>query len=188
MKDRYVIASSVIPISEKLEHELRLQAKQALPIFNYNEHSTDDQLRLQTKPKSTKEFARFVDHLYGILYEEDLLTKDHIISDWVIIVSKKGCQEQHMHTDYAPTLSVSDHEKPLSIIIGLEKTSSILVLCDDDTTQRIEFGKGQIFAFRGDVVHAGDRYDEENIRLHCYVDTTKVKRLRNKTYLKGEDF
>ena len=43
--------------------------------------------------------------------------------------------------------------------------------------------KGDILIFDGDEIHAGSAYTRDNTRIHLYLDTTEVKRMRNKTYL-----
>lgn len=40
-----------------------------------------------------------------------------------------------------------------------------------------------IVIFRGDLVHAGSGYENENYRLHAYMDSPKVPRTINRTWL-----
>ena len=47
--------------------------------------------------------------------------------------------------------------------------------------KRIEMNKGDLFLFRGDLVHAGSEYDKSNIRLHCFMD--RDYRKPNRTWL-----
>jgi hypothetical protein len=42
---------------------------------------------------------------------------------------------------------------------------------------------GDIAVFRADLVHAGSSYENENIRIHGYLDTKAVPRLPNGTYI-----
>jgi ectoine hydroxylase-related dioxygenase (phytanoyl-CoA dioxygenase family) len=52
----------------------------------------------------------------------------------------------------------------------------------------IEINKGDVLVFRADLVHAGSDYDEENIRLHLYLDSPYVKREPNKTWVIAESY
>ena len=47
----------------------------------------------------------------------------------------------------------------------------------------LELNPGDIFVFRGDLVHAGAAYDKENFRIHCFLDSDCVLRDPNKTFL-----
>jgi len=40
-----------------------------------------------------------------------------------------------------------------------------------------------MFIFRGDLVHAGAGYNDENIRLHVYLDSYLCPREPNRTYI-----
>jgi hypothetical protein len=43
------------------------------------------------------------------------------------------------------------------------------------------FGVGDAFVFRPDLIHAGDAYDEENVRSHCYLDTATLPGFTRRT-------
>ena len=51
---------------------------------------------------------------------------------------------------------------------------------------QVKFNKGEAFFGRGDIIHAGDGYDEDNIRLHWFGDYPKNGRDHNHTYLYNE--
>ena len=40
-----------------------------------------------------------------------------------------------------------------------------------------------VLVFRGDVVHAGSWYEQENLRIHAYVDVEGASRRANVTYI-----
>jgi len=46
----------------------------------------------------------------------------------------------------------------------------------------INLDKGDIIIFRADLVHSGASYEEENNRIHCYLDSNTVHRNPNKTF------
>ena len=43
--------------------------------------------------------------------------------------------------------------------------------------------KGDILVFRGDLVHAGSSYKDDNIRIHAYLDSPVVPRDKNTTFI-----
>jgi len=53
---------------------------------------------------------------------------------------------------------------------------------DDCFSQtRLSLSRGDVLLFRGDLVHAGSAYDDNNVRLHCYMDMSV--RIPNRTWL-----
>jgi|LakMenEpi03Aug12_release.lakeMendotaPanAssembly.Ray.scaffolds.fasta_scaffold5816299_1 hypothetical protein len=50
-----------------------------------------------------------------------------------------------------------------------------------------KLNKGDIFIFRGDLVHAGSSYKKSNIRLHCFLDSSLVHRDSNRTWKVKQD-
>jgi hypothetical protein len=53
-----------------------------------------------------------------------------------------------------------------------------------------QFGVGDAFIFRPDLIHAGDAFDEENVRSHCFLDSTTLvgfKRRTNGTFIPSDD-
>jgi hypothetical protein len=49
----------------------------------------------------------------------------------------------------------------------------------------VNLKKGQICVLRGDIIHAGAAYAEENIRIYCFYDSYVVLPPKNKVYLIG---
>jgi hypothetical protein len=47
----------------------------------------------------------------------------------------------------------------------------------------LELEKGDIFIFRGDLIHAGSRYEHDNVRIHTYLDSPVVPRDPNRTWI-----
>ena len=53
----------------------------------------------------------------------------------------------------------------------------------------VEFGAGDVFIFRPDVIHAGDAFEEENVRCHCFLDTAALRgyvRRENGTFIPSD--
>ena len=86
-------------------------------------------------------------------------------SEWSILWSKAGGNEQGKHTDfskfdferYAGIISVSGASK---LEIGDQSTS------DPTELSTISLGKGFCVIFRGDCVHAGSAYEAEDFRIY----------------------
>ena len=47
----------------------------------------------------------------------------------------------------------------------------------------VHLKKGDILAFRGDLVHAGSGYDKDNWRMHAFLDSEMVERKANATWI-----
>ena len=60
-------------------------------------------------------------------------------------------------------------------------------LCQDVATE-VKLNAGDVFVFRGDLLHAGGEYVKRNIRVHCYVDSpcAPKKRDKKRTYTMHE--
>lgn len=101
------------------------------------------------------------------------------IGTCVILHSVKGCGRQPWHTDYDPDLCKAVTTKPMGVILALQNNTFFNVYGKN----KIHMKKGDIIVFDGDEIHAGSAYTQDNTRIHLYLDTTEVKRMRNKTYL-----
>merc|ERR1711924_542118 len=55
--------------------------------------------------------------------------------------------------------------------------------------ETVELNAGDIFIFRGDLIHTGPQYDALNIRIHCFIDSPCAPKRRNPdvTYRAEED-
>lgn len=47
----------------------------------------------------------------------------------------------------------------------------------------IDLHSGDLFIFRADLIHAGCAYDVDNVRLHVFLDSQYIKRIKNRTYI-----
>ena len=50
-------------------------------------------------------------------------------------------------------------------------------------SNKLLLNAGDILVFRSDMIHAGSEYTEQNIRLHCYLDSSYVIREENTTFI-----
>jgi ectoine hydroxylase-related dioxygenase (phytanoyl-CoA dioxygenase family) len=122
----------------------------------------------------------------------------HTIRDVVLLVSRPGCRRQAAHTDYVPTselLSATDAEMPLLFLLALEDDTTLEVWPQSHLviqgrrggpavrSQTVHLSAGDAILFRGDLIHAGSAYDNQNMRIHAYLDSTAVPRDPNRTYV-----
>jgi ectoine hydroxylase-related dioxygenase (phytanoyl-CoA dioxygenase family) len=112
---------------------------------------------------------------------------------WVGLLSKKGCRQQHWHTDYDcdALATMPDESVPFSVLLALQDQTFLDVIPKSirlseplQQPTKLQLNPGDVVVFRGDLVHAGSAYpNEENYRIHAYVDPVNFKRKRNATYL-----
>jgi gentisate 1,2-dioxygenase len=48
--------------------------------------------------------------------------------------------------------------------------------------ERVSMNAGDIMIFRADTVHAGSAYQQENIRIHVYLDSPMIQRIQNRVW------
>jgi ectoine hydroxylase-related dioxygenase (phytanoyl-CoA dioxygenase family) len=90
-----------------------------------------------------------------------------------VLFSKKGCVEQKLHTDYPLTedLEIQESEEDknkascFALVALMDNTSIIL-----GDGKPLNIAKGDVLFSRGDLVHAGSGYEQDNVRLHVYFD------------------
>jgi hypothetical protein len=152
-------------------------------IFNNDVNRKDDRKRKQVPVR--------LPQLFKIFKEEypELTPKSA-----TLLLSESGCQKQAAHCDYVPTTLVSP--LPLLVFIALEDDTYIDVWPKSHTLekklrpierQQLSLGKGDLLVFRADLVHAGSAYTKRNMRIHLYLDSPAVKRVRNRTYIIHEE-
>ena len=184
--------------------QMKKQTEKARVIFNHNEtNAHNDNKRTQVNLKvGSKKMQAFMCIIKQKIHN---LGFNHAMNNWVIIRSKPGCRDQAAHTDYVPSTEIAacpDNQMPLAILIALMPDTKIHVwpksirlasmnpelYVDIKPIKRltITLNEGDLFIFRGDLVHAGSGYSEENIRLHCFMDSQIVPRTQNRTYLVGK--
>lgn len=132
-------------------------------------------------------------------------------NDWVCIKSMAKCKAQAAHIDYPPPFNENCEisQIPINVLVALQDETYLYVWPkshkvvamestrsknqedpekeDQDQEDEIihmkilEMKQGDIVLFRGDLVHAGAKYDKENYRLHCFMDYEY--RIPNRTWL-----
>jgi hypothetical protein len=164
------------------------------PIFQTKTYKDNDKKRRQMNvPKNKEPFASFLASL-----EETIMSKIPAsvfrknsprleIRDWVLLHSLPGCQRQVEHTDYDPEViaEITDEaDVPWLVLVALQDNTTLDVFDDQEQHKLLALDAGDILLFRSDLVHAGSAYTEDNLRLHAYLDSPFVKRIKNRTWYK----
>ena len=89
----------------------------------------------------------------------------------VFMRSLAGCGKQKTHVDRAAKddpqalTNLPLGKVPLSVIWAIEDGTTILI-----HGKRYAIPRNHLLIFRGDLCHAGDKYDRRNTRIHAYLD------------------
>ena len=166
---KYIVLDTQIELQENYVQSMKLKALHGSNIFNPNKK------RIQC---IVKKHDSTMKKICGFLQTHNFL-KHRTVGTTAILHSKSGCKRQQWHTDYDPEVCKSTSLKPMGAIFALEDNTYFNI----HKKRKILLKKGQILIFDGDLVHAGSAYDEENTRIHFYLDSPHVPRKKNKTYL-----
>jgi len=89
-------------------------------------------------------------------------------------------KHQPRHADSAERNSLRDQrpeDVPLACIVALQDGTRLHVWpFDTGKEEEVVLNAGDMLLFRGDLGHAGAEYDEENWRLHVYIDSPVIER------------
>jgi hypothetical protein len=87
-----------------------------------------------------------------------------------ILYAKENCTKQCLHTDYKLHKTCKMENFSYFALIALMDNTSIIIGNDEI----VQINKGSVFFARGDLVHAGNAYQESNIRIHLYFDNVNI--------------
>jgi ectoine hydroxylase-related dioxygenase (phytanoyl-CoA dioxygenase family) len=199
----YQVISQAIKIDSRiLSHAKKTVAQNAGHIFNHNESNkrNDFKRRQKNLPVKSNYMKAFDSQVKEILKQN--IHTDLIPSRPVVIHSRPGCQAQAAHCDYIPDEAlkkVNDTQMPLAALVCLMKGSRLNLwpnshhlattnpseLMDKEQIpcQEIQLNEGDIVVFRGDFIHAGSAYSDDNYRVHYYLDSPLIPRVANRTWL-----
>ncbi len=203
----YRVYRSVFKIPEAALNDVVAASQGEIEIFNYNESKRNDFKRLEATMdrrkcrKETKQFLTKVDQFVSSTVSSALKP-----SRWSVIHSKAGCQSQAPHCDYVPDLALakaSDAHMPLSVLVALMPgtrlniwphsirlatlSGRVLKEMEPISCEELLLEPGDLLVFRGDFIHAGSSYAEENYRLHTFLDSPEVPRDPNTTWTVHQD-
>jgi hypothetical protein len=190
----YIIYKDIFVFDPYLLEDFKNQLQDAGPIFN---SKRNDNKRCQCNLKITKQNKNFMDTMNQFVKKLD---NNLIPSKWVLIKSKPGCKPQLAHMDYENTQEfqtcISNNKQvPLLVLVALQPNTYIYLWENSSKViqgtykgapiepTKIELKEGDVLVFRADAIHAGSDYEEENIRMHCYLDSQEVDRDENRTFI-----
>lgn len=97
--------------------------------------------------------------------------------------SLPGCKKQRKHTDYDASATKRCKVKPHSLLIAISPGTKLHLWPTGDGEELVvALAPGDGILFRGDTVHAGASYPQENVRLFAYLDSPELLREPNRTY------
>ena len=186
--DGYFVIKQAIRVDSNVIYKLRGQVeKRGRVIFGH------DRKRLQCKVRhGSKPLQAFIGALSMLVIKDHMPTYNVNPSEWVIVRSLPGGQPQPAHCDYDPKIIENEpnERKPFAALVAVEPDTKLTVWkgCFGKITNQVQpedvtLDPGDMLIFRGDLVHAGSAYDQDNIRLHCYFDIFKIPRTKDRTYL-----
>jgi ectoine hydroxylase-related dioxygenase (phytanoyl-CoA dioxygenase family) len=164
----------------------QVDSKYGGPIFNGEKN---DKKRIQSTLHCNKTIiSEFIETLEENIY--NLLPSDSRLyfSNWVILKSLDGCNEQRPHTDYnvENIKNITDPIcVPLLVLVALMPETYLDIWDSVGVHKKLVMEKGDVLIFRADMIHAGSSYEKENIRIHAYLDSPMVKRIPNRTWFAG---
>ena len=196
--DGYTVYRGAIDIKENSVSELIKRGRKGAIIFNHHEtRPHNDRRRSQA---TIKGFSTGM----GICINDFIMKQfpELTPTDWVVIHSKPDCGDQAAHCDYIPShqmIRSSDSQFPLAVLVAVMPGTklhvwpgSIRLAYTNPNIYRgmpaihrktVNLDPGDVLVFRGDLVHAGAAYKKENVRVHCFLDSDRVLRDPNRTYL-----
>lgn len=200
--DGFVVYPGAITVSDKLQEQLLKRCrKNARTIFNHHEdRNINDHKRQQCSlTRNTVKINEFLDQV------EEMISENHPhlnSNNWVVIYSKAGCGDQASHCDYVPNnqlARIPDEVFPLALLVAIMpgtkihiwKGSHRLAYLNRECLEEAEpvekttvyLNPGDVLVFRGDLVHAGAGYEDENVRVHTFLESPLYMRRRNSTFL-----
>lgn len=198
----FQIFKMAVNINDKVLDCAKKRCTSADIIFNHNEkNGRNDKKRRQTPlPRSSSYMQMFHAQVKDFVSKQ--VNTELEPTNPVILYSKAGCQPQAAHCDYEPDKNLKacgDANMPLALIVCLEPQTTLLTWPNSarlslqsanelqDVSpircKQVSLNPGDILVFRGDFVHAGSGYQQDNVRIHYYLDSPLVPRTRNRTWL-----
>jgi len=164
----------------------QVDSKYGGPIFN---GVKNDKKRIQSTIRyNNKIITEFIERLEEKIYNLLPSNSRLYFSNWVILKSFAGCNEQQPHTDYnTETIkNITDSTcVPLLVLVAVMPETYLDIWDLNGIHRKLVMDEGDVVIFRADLIHAGSSYEKENIRIHAYLDSPLVKRIPNRTWFAG---
>lgn len=199
----YIVLSNSFEVNDDVVNYLKKSVEEkSNVIFNHdpNKHRNDNKRKQKTLNTRNKLVQNLISELKTNIIEN--ISTELYSKDWVVIYSKAGCKKQAAHCDYVPSkdfIKCPEDLMPLAAVFAIMDGSKIDVWPKSiglsnglNPSSRLikrktlHLDKGDVFVFRGDLVHAGSDYDQDNIRLHAFLDSPIVPRTPNRTWIVHE--
>ena len=126
----------------------------------------DSKRRQASVPETDPIISRIISKLSRVL-------NGHTLQNPVVLQSLPNCKQQPWHLDYDPANTTG-----FGLLLALQDETRLELL-----EETVHLNRGDVLVFRGDVVHAGSWYEQENLRIHAYVDVEGASRRTNATYI-----
>lgn len=163
-----------------------------VPIFNADAGpggGANDNRRTQLTVKDARGSLRGCEGLVASLSSAFLLAAEAAgatslrVGDVAVLQSLPGCARQSPHYDYSiesliDIAKTCPAEMPLGCVLALERDTRIHVwgiagrndvYGAHPATTTLVANQGDAIVFRGDCKHAGSEYNEQNLRVHAYL-------------------
>ena len=155
------------------------------PIYGVKNDKKRIQSTLRCNNTIISEFIeRLEKNIYQVLPSDSRL----YFSNWVILKSLAGCNEQQPHTDYnlETIKDITDPTcVPLLVLVALMPETYLDIWDLNGIHRKLVMDEGDVLIFRADLIHGGSSYEKENIRIHAYLDSPVVERIPNRTWFSG---
>jgi len=206
----YQIYKKAFVHSDEFLNEIKTQSEGCKAIFNYNSNNNEDYKRkMRNLCKSRKIVSSFVENVTDKLKEiaPTLEPNEWVILKSLPGCQAQAAHTDYIPDDRFK--KTTDETMPLLAIISLMNGTKIDVWPNSihlitqapllegfhykkpntphqliggyNLTKKVEYlNKGDMLVFRGDLIHAGSAYDEENIRIHVYLDSPIVSHMHNR--------
>eukprot|EP00940_MAST-03C_sp_MAST-3C-sp2_P000850 g850.t1 len=156
----------------------RMHAHKFRAIFNND--GEYDGLRSQASIRKSSAMFRTLSDIV------DKYNPNLTLEDVVALKSAANCSEQKRHADYDEKAirDVPDNEVPLGMIVAIMNETKLKIWPNSHRDWKphvstyVTLNAGDILLFRGDLIHAGCRYKNENVRIHGYLDSERVDRIK----------
>lgn len=190
----------------------KLAENNARVIFNHNEKSnTDDRKRTQKKinrkSKYVDNFMKTVDNQLVTMFPNLKINDWVLIKSYPGCKDQAAHTDYPPSDDMTDESNI-----PVNAMVAIQDSTFVRVwpkshrlICNDlyddkgkntwdemsiqeyESFQKIrpykiQFDRGDMLIFRGDLVHAGSSYADSNVRMHCFLDNNE-NRIPNKTWL-----
>lgn len=139
--------------------------------------------------------------LYQLVSETALvlqrLMPHHQMNGAVLLANDANCEVQPAHSDYPPwkqtKANLLNEQKACGCLIAIMPGSSLTIwkglfnnniasLSDFIFPSVISLDVGDLLVFTSDLIHAGSAYEQENYRIHLYLDTVVQRHTSNRTW------